>query len=58
LKAAPYVEKAVPFAVKGVEVAVSTADRATGGRYHDKIENVSQLVEDALNRNGKVNGKP
>jgi vacuolar-type H+-ATPase subunit H len=55
-KAAPYIEKAVPYAVKGVEAAVSTADKATGGRYHDKIENVSQLVGDALNRNGKVDG--
>jgi hypothetical protein len=33
-------------------------DKATGGRYHDRIGNVSQLVEDALNRNGRVNGKP
>jgi hypothetical protein len=33
-------------------------DKATGGRYHDQIENVSQLVGDALNWNGRVNGKP
>ncbi len=57
-KAAPYVEKAVPIAVKGVEAAVSTVDKATGGRYHDRIENVSQLVGNALNRNGTLNGRP
>ncbi|HZA17264.1 MAG TPA: hypothetical protein VE645_10315, partial [Pseudonocardiaceae bacterium] len=57
-KAAPYVEKAVPFAVKGVEAAVATVDKATGGRYHDRIGNMSQVVEDALNRNGRVDGKP
>ena len=29
-----------------------------GGRYHDRIGNMSQVVEDALNRNGRVDGKP
>jgi vacuolar-type H+-ATPase subunit H len=57
VKAAPYVEKALPYAVKGVETVVVTADKATGGRYHDKIESVGQLIGDALNRNGKVNSE-
>ena len=43
-KAAPYAEKAADLAVKGVSSAASTMDKATGGKYHDRIENVSGKV--------------
>lgn len=51
-KAAPYAEKAATLAAKGVSNAASTVDKATGGKYHDRIETVSTKLGDALNRNG------
>lgn len=52
-KAAPYAEKAADLAVKGVSSAASTMDKATGGKYHDRIETVSGKVAEALNRDGR-----
>lgn len=59
-KAAPYAEKAAGLAAKGVSSAASTVDKATGGKYHEKIETVSGKVAEALNRDGKddPNGTP
>jgi hypothetical protein len=52
-KAGPLVEKVSGMAVEIVGVAVSTADKATGGRYHDQLESVSNV----LSRNGKAGGQ-
>jgi phage-related tail protein len=52
-KAAPYAEKAATLAAKGVSSAASTVDKATGGKYHDRIESVSGKLGDALNRDGR-----
>jgi len=55
-KAGPLVEKASGIAVDCLGAAVFTVDKATGGRYHDQFENVSQMVGNVLNRNGKAGG--
>ena len=52
-KAAPYAEKAATLAAKGVSTAASTVDKATGGKYHERIENVSGKLGEALNRDGR-----
>jgi hypothetical protein len=51
-KAAPYADKAATLAAKGVSEAASRMDKATGGKYHSKIETVSGKLGDALNRDG------
>lgn len=51
-KAGPLVEKVTGMAVELVGAAVFTADKATGGRYHDQLE----IVSNVLSRNGKVGG--
>jgi hypothetical protein len=48
-KAGPLIEKAGGIAVDCVGAAIFTADKATGGRYHDQFENVSHMVGNALN---------
>jgi hypothetical protein len=52
-KAGPLLEKAGGIAVTCVEAAVFTVDQATGGRYHDQCENVTQRIGHALTRNGQ-----
>lgn len=52
-KAGPLAEKAGHLAAKGVSAAASSMDRATHGKYHDKIENVSGKLGKALNRDGR-----
>ncbi|MDA3650020.1 antitoxin [Saccharopolyspora indica] len=49
-KAEELAEKAGPSAAKGLDAAKSSLDKATGGKYHDKIENVSGKVEGMLKR--------
>jgi hypothetical protein len=51
-KAGPLVEKASVVARDCVEAAVFAVDTATGGRFHDQFTSVSQLVGQALSRNG------
>ncbi len=51
-KAGPLVEKVSGMAVDLVGAAVFTADKATGGRYHDQLETVTNV----LSRNGKAGG--
>jgi antitoxin protein of toxin-antitoxin system len=51
-KAAPYADKAATLAAKGVSSAASTVDKATGGKYHDRIETVSGKLGEALHRDG------
>ena len=41
------------MAAKGVSNAASSVDKATGGKYHDRIENVSGKLGEALNRDGR-----
>ncbi|MCP3800275.1 hypothetical protein NLX83_13505 [Allokutzneria sp. A3M-2-11 16] len=47
-KAGPLAEKAGGAAARGVDLAASKLDRATRGKYHDKIENVSTRLENVL----------
>ncbi|MGW1682227.1 antitoxin [Saccharopolyspora sp. NPDC002376] len=49
-KAEELAEKAGPSAAKGLDAAKSSLDKATGGKYHDKIETVSNKVEGMLKR--------
>jgi hypothetical protein len=54
-KAAPLAEKAGNLAAKGVSAAASSMDKATGGKYHDRIETVTGKLGEALNREGRTN---
>ncbi|MBE9373934.1 antitoxin [Saccharopolyspora sp. HNM0983] len=56
-KAEELADKHGPTAAKGVDAAKSQLDKATGGKYHDKIEGVNSKVQDALNRD-QQNGEP
>ncbi|MEU6267394.1 antitoxin [Saccharopolyspora shandongensis] len=49
-KAEELAEKAGPSAAKGLDAAKSSLDKATGGKYHDKIESVSHKVEGMIKR--------
>ncbi|HEY0808421.1 MAG TPA: antitoxin [Pseudonocardiaceae bacterium] len=53
-KAAPLAEKAGNLAAKGVSAAASSMDKATGGKYHDRIETVTDKLGEALNRDGRT----
>jgi hypothetical protein len=49
-KAPDYLDRAADFAVKATDVAASSVDRATGGRFHEKIEEVTAKVGASLDR--------
>lgn len=49
-KAPGYLDRAADFAVKATDVAASGVDRATGGRFHDRIEEVTAKVGASLDR--------
>lgn len=49
-RAAPLLEKASAAAAQGLEAAASSIDKATGGKYHDQIEDVSGKVGSVLGR--------
>lgn len=49
-KAPGYLDRAADLAVKAVDVAASGVDRATGGRFHDKLEDATTKVEQTLDR--------
>jgi hypothetical protein len=51
-KAAPLADKAADMAAKGVSVAASQVDKATGGKYRERIDNVSEKLSNVLNRDG------
>ncbi|MGP4021209.1 antitoxin [Saccharopolyspora sp. 5N708] len=57
-KAEHLAERAGPSAVKGLDAAKSSLDKATGGKYHDKIENVSHKVEGIIKREHHPDGQP
>lgn len=52
----PAGDKARELAAKGVDAAAGGIDKVTGGKYHDKIENVSTKVEGFLDKDGKPGG--
>jgi hypothetical protein len=54
-KAAPLAGKAGNLAAKGVTAAASSVDKATGGKYHDRIETVTGKLGEVLNRDGHTN---
>lgn len=49
-KAQPYVGKAVGYATQGVHVAAGQLDKATGGKYSDKITSAATKVQDTLRK--------
>ena len=49
-KAGPYVDKAAGLAAQGVTVAAGQIDKATKGKYSDKISSVSSKIGSALDR--------
>lgn len=53
-KAGPYVERAAELTAHGVSAAAEQIDKATGGKYSDKISSVSSKIEDQLDRDRKI----
>jgi hypothetical protein len=49
-KAPDLFDRAADLAVKATDAAASGVDRATGGRYHERIEEVTAKVEASLDR--------
>lgn len=49
-KVGPLAEKASEAAAKGVQAAADAANKATGGRFEDKITSVSDKVGDKLKK--------
>jgi hypothetical protein len=49
-KAGELAHKAGPGAAKGIDSAKEQLDKATGGKYHDRIETVTGKVQDALKK--------
>jgi hypothetical protein len=49
-KAPGYIDKAADVTVKAVDAAASGVDRVTGGRFHEKLEDVTTKVEEGLDR--------
>jgi antitoxin protein of toxin-antitoxin system len=49
-KAGPYMEKAAGIAAQGVAVAAGQLDKATGGKYSDKISSVTSKIETTLDK--------
>jgi hypothetical protein len=52
-KAGPLLERAGELAAQGVSVAAEQIDRATGGKYSDKISTASAKIEEKLDRGTK-----
>jgi hypothetical protein len=49
-KAPGYLDRAADLAVKAADAAASGVDRATKGRFHDRIEEVTAKVGESLDR--------
>ena len=49
-KAPGYLDRAADLAAKATEAAGSRVDGVTGGRYHDRIEELTTKVEHSLDR--------
>ena len=49
-KAPSYVDRATELAGKAVDVTAASVDRATQGRFHDKIETATGKVGETLDR--------
>lgn len=56
-KAGELADKAGPHAGKGIDAAKSSLNKATGGKYHDQIENYGNKVEGALKRDHNGGGE-
>jgi hypothetical protein len=52
-KAGPIIEKAAELAAHGVSVAAEQIDRATKGKYSDKLSSASTKIEEKLERSDK-----
>lgn len=55
-KAPGYLDRAADLAVKAADATASGVDRATGGRFHEKIEEVTAKVEASLDRPRPTDG--
>jgi hypothetical protein len=53
VKARPIIEKAAARTAHGVSVAAEQLDRATSGKYSDKLSSASTRIERKLDRAGK-----
>jgi hypothetical protein len=49
-KAPGYLDRAADVAGRAVDTAAAKVDKATGGRYHEKIEGVTAKVGESLDR--------
>ena len=55
-KAGPLIDKAAPHARSAVDKAGQQIDKRTGGKYHDRIEQVGQKVGDYADRRMAATG--
>jgi hypothetical protein len=55
-KAGPLIDKAAPHARTVVDKAGEQIDRRTGGKYHDKIDQVGQKVGDYADKRTAAGG--
>lgn len=49
-KTGPLVDKAAEKAAQGISAAAEQLDKATGGKYADKISSVSTKIEERVDR--------
>ena len=56
-KAGDVASKAGEVAATGVEKAAEGVDKVTGGKFHDKIDDVSNKVEGALDKDKGTESK-
>jgi hypothetical protein len=55
-KAGPLIDKAAPHAQKVVDKAGQEVDKRTGGKYHDKLEQVETKVGEYADKRMAANG--
>ena len=55
-KAPGYLDRAADLAVKAADAAASGVDRATGGRFHNRIDEVTAKVGHSLDRSRAPEG--
>jgi hypothetical protein len=56
VKAGPLIDKAAPHARTAVDKAGQQIDKRTGGKYHDKIEQVGEKVGEYADKRMAANG--
>jgi hypothetical protein len=57
-KAPGYVDRAADMAARAVDVAATNVDKATGGRFHDKIEGATAKMGQSLERSDAEATRP